>query len=75
VYYTISQAGYTDLGLYVSPGGGFQWLTVTSEGLERQNDHNPTYYVCSPLEPGEYRFAFFGLGDTTVATKFTAKDP
>lgn len=76
VYYTKGPAGYTDLGLYVSPGGGFQWpFTVTSKGLERQNDHNPTYYVCSPLEPSEYRFAFFGLGDNTVATRFTVKEP
>jgi hypothetical protein len=72
VYYTQGQASWTDLGVSVGPGGGFRWrFTVTKEGLERRNGHNPDYHVCSPLEPGEYRFAFFGLGDNTIATTFT----
>jgi len=76
VYYTTQQAAWTDLGLHVYPGGGFRWpFTITSERIERRNGYNPAYHVCAPLKPGEYRFAFFGLGDNVVATRFTVKDP
>ncbi|WP_244621440.1 hypothetical protein [Haloarcula marismortui] len=57
------------------PGGGFRWtFTATNDGLERQNGYNPAYHVCSALEPGEYRFAFFGLGGSTISTTFMITD-
>lgn len=76
VFYTSGQTPWTDVGIQVNPGGGFRWpFTVEREGLERQNESNPTYYVCSPLEPGEYRFAFFGLGSNIVGTTFSVTEP
>jgi len=76
VYVTQSRAMWTDMGIRVYPSGGFRWtFTATSEGLERRNDYNPDYHVCSPLEAGEYRFAFFGLGGNTVATTFGVTNP
>lgn len=75
IYFTESQAGWTDLGVRVYPGGGFRWtFTATNDGLERQNGYNPAYHVCSALEPGEYRFAFFGLGGSTISTTFMITD-
>lgn len=76
VFYTPEQAVYTDLGIRVRPGGGFRWpFVVDQDGLERKNgEANMPYHVCSPLEPGEYRFAFFGLGDDAVATEFSVQE-
>lgn len=77
VFYISEQNPWTDVGIQVNPGGGFRWpFTVEREGLERQNESNPTYYVCSPLEPGEYRFVFFGLvGTNVVGTTFSVTEP
>jgi hypothetical protein len=68
---------WTDLAVFVAPDGGYEWpFTFDREGLERQ--HGPTnasYHMCSPLEPGTYRFVFWGLGnDTEVATRFTVEE-
>lgn len=39
-------------------GEGFEWnLRASRPGLERDD-----YYVCHRIEPGTYRFVFFGLG-------------
>lgn len=68
---------WTDVAIRVAPGGGYEWpFTFDQEGLERQ--HGPTnapYHICSPLEPGTYRFIFWGLGnDDSLATRFTVEE-
>ena len=66
---------WTDLAILVPPGGGYEWqFTFDRNGLERQNGHNPTYYVCSSIESGTYRFAFWGL-EETVTVEFTVEAP
>lgn len=53
---------WTDEGVGHQPGTGFTWeLTFTQDGLTEAVDHGPAYYVCSPLEPGTYRFVFWGI--------------
>lgn len=74
VFYTPRQPAYTDLAIEVVPDGGYRWpFTVNQRGMERRNGHNAAYHVCSPIEPGVYRFVFFGLGDTPVGAKFTVE--
>jgi hypothetical protein len=73
VYRIAELTTWTDLGILVAPGGGYDWpFTFTSDGLERKNGRsNPPYVVCSPLDPGTYRFAFFGAVDgETLAVEF-----
>jgi hypothetical protein len=74
VFYTHPDVGGTDIGVTVHPDGGFRLLfTVSQDGLERQNDGNPSYYVCSSLPAGEYRFEFFGVEDALAVT-FTVQN-
>jgi hypothetical protein len=73
VYRIAELTTWTALGIRVAPGGGYEWpFTFTRDGLERKNGKaNPPYVVCSPLEPGTYRFAFFGMvDDETLAVEF-----
>jgi hypothetical protein len=58
------------------PGGGYDWsFAFDSEGLERQNGDSPSYLVCSPLDPGTYRFVHWGSRSPALATQFTAESP
>lgn len=55
-------AAYTDEGILHPPGRGFRWdLRFTRDGLSDVVDHAPTYHVCAPLEPGTYRFVYWGI--------------
>ena len=75
--YVTPEPLWTALGIVVAEGAGNRWsFTFDREGLERQNGHgNPPYHVCSPLQPGEYRFLFDGLPDDgTVAVRFAVED-
>lgn len=78
VYRIAELTTWTALGIRVGPGGGYDWpFTFTRDGLERKNGKaNPPYVVCSPLEPGTYRFAFFGMADDeTLAVEFEVREP
>lgn len=62
IFGTDGIAPWTDEAVGHQPGEGFTWeLTVTQDGLTEAVDHGPAYYVCSPLEPGTYRFVFWGI--------------
>lgn len=62
IFGTEGMAAWTDEGVGHSPGEGFTWtLTITQEGLSEAVDHGPDYYVCTPLDPGAYRFVFWGI--------------
>jgi hypothetical protein len=77
VYHT-PEPLWTDLLVYKAPGGGYEWsFTFDREGIERQNGPtNAPYHVCSPLEPGTYRFVYWGLGDGDGrAVEFTVENP
>lgn len=50
-----------DLDTY-DPGAGIEYrLPFTQSGLMNPIDRSPTLYRCSALEPGNYRFVYFGL--------------
>lgn len=77
VYHT-PEPLWTDLLVYKAPGGGYEWpFTFDREGIERQNGPtNAPYHMCSPLEPGTYRFVYWGLGDDDArSVTFIAKKP
>lgn len=52
--------GYSDLGMRHGPGEGFVWKRRLSQaGLSGHSDHRGTR-ACEPLEPGTYRFVYWG---------------
>jgi len=55
---TKGSLGFDAKAVRHAPGEGFEWeFTMTPFGLS-----DGPYYVCSELEPGRYRFVYFGLG-------------
>jgi hypothetical protein len=75
VYYT-PNSGWIDDVNAVRSGGGYDWaFTFNQEGLERENPGNADHYVCTPLEPGTYRFLYWGVGEEAIATRFTVEAP
>jgi len=75
IYHTFGSEWYSAwIGFW--PGGGYDWsFTFDRNGLERRNSTNPSYLVCSPLEPGTYRFVHWGSSRPALATEFTAEAP
>ena len=62
------------------PGEGFTWeFTVTADGFSHQIQNGEGHLkVCSPLQPGSYRFVFHGLSsyndgnlEAILGTQFT----
>ncbi|MFW6153022.1 MAG: hypothetical protein ACOC42_01545 [Halobacteriota archaeon] len=62
--------GYTDEAVVHAPGEAFTWsLELTEDGLVDDAMHD--LRVCPDLQPGRYRFAFFGIeGDGALAVEF-----
>ncbi|WP_227131878.1 hypothetical protein [Halorubellus salinus] len=55
--------GIIDNAVRHEPGSGFEWtVTVSETGLTDAFEYTPTYRVCGPLEPGSYRFVYWGTG-------------
>lgn len=53
--------GIIDKVVAHDPGSGFEWtVTVSERGLTDAFEYNPTFRVCGPLEPGSYRFVYWG---------------
>jgi hypothetical protein len=74
--YSTPNSGWIDSVEAIRPGGGYDWpFTFTQDGLERANPGNAHHYVCVPLEPGTYRFVYWGVGEEAVATRFTIESP
>lgn len=63
---------YTDGALSHSPGGGFEWtFTLTEEGIVEGHVHEDSLRVCPDLQPGRYRFRYWGVpGDESIAVAF-----
>lgn len=73
IYYT-PNSGWIDRVEAIRPGGGYDWpFTFNQNGLERANPGNADHYVCASLEPGTYRFVYWGIGEEAIATKFTVE--
>lgn len=65
--------GIIDKAIPHEPGDGFDWqLIFSKEGLSDAFLYSPTYYVCSPIDVGEYRFVYHGIAaDRTLGYPFT----
>lgn len=75
VYHT-SGSDWSNAWIGFWPGGGYDWsFTFDRDGLERRNSSSPSYLVCSPLDPGTYRFVHWGSSEPALATEFTAEAP
>ena len=52
---------WNDIGVEHEPGQGFTWqFPVTRDGLATIAENN-AYGVCAPLQPGTYRFVYWGI--------------
>lgn len=73
--------GVNDKAVNHNPGEGFTWeLTMTQDGFAHQKE-GTSLFVCSPIEPGTYRFVFLGVAtymdsdvETVLATQFAVTD-
>lgn len=55
-------AGWTDEGIAHGPDEGFTWaLTLSREGLASRGDGGPAFRACAPVEPGTFRFVYWGI--------------
>ncbi|NHN42278.1 hypothetical protein G9C85_11665 [Halorubellus sp. JP-L1] len=55
-------SGHLDKTVSHDPGEGFEWtLTFSAAGLTKAYDSLPQYGVCSELDPGRYRFVYWGV--------------
>jgi len=68
---------WTDEAIRHAPGEGFEWRLGLGPGVTLDDDTHPSYVVCEPLDPGTYRFVYWGvIGETdagrerAVATQF-----
>jgi len=68
-----SYQGIIDKAVTHEPGEGFDWqLIFSKEGLSDAFLRSPTYYVCSPIDAGEYRFVYHGISaDRALGHPFT----
>lgn len=68
---------WTDEAITHAPGEGFEWRLTLGPGIALDEETRPSYVACEPLDPGVYRFVYWGLiGETgsdrerAVATQF-----
>ena len=63
-----SRFAYTDELITHPPGDGYEWeFTMTEAGLVAGGPHADALRVCPDLQPGRYRFVFWGADDLAVA--------
>lgn len=62
-------AAYPLVGLRHPSGEGFTWnLTLSQEGLsEGSIESAKQFHACLPIEPGNYRFVYWGVGESKAA--------
>lgn len=63
---------YHDIGITHEPGEGFTWeFTIREDGLAGAPVHDSSIETCPDLEPGRYRFVYWGAtGSTYPAVAF-----
>ncbi|MFW5916883.1 MAG: hypothetical protein ACOCRD_00580 [Halorubrum sp.] len=65
---------YTDEALAVRPGETLDWeFEMTETGLVENGPHADALRVCPDLEPGRYRFVFWGADDLAVAFDYVGE--
>ena len=63
-----SRFEYTDELITHLPGDGHEWaFTMSEEGLVAGGPHADVLRVCPDLQPGRYRFVFWGADNLAVA--------
>lgn len=63
-----SRFEYTDELITHLPGDGYEWeFSMTEEGLVAGGPHADALRVCPDLQPGRYRFVFWGADTLAVA--------
>lgn len=70
----IQSPSFDDDAVLHQPGGGFAWTgEVSQEGFSRRiSNGSGAFVVCSPLEPGQYHFVYWGLGNSpALGTRFS----
>ena len=66
---------YTDEGVSQPPGEGFAWsFELTEGGLLAGHPHEDKLTICPELQPGRYRFAYWGVPDGHLAVQFDYTD-
>lgn len=61
IYGAEGRVVWTDEGVPHAPGEGFTWaFAATPAGMTGENT-DPPFAVCDPVEPGSYRFVYWGL--------------
>ena len=64
----LSRFAYTDELIGHPPGDTFEWeFTMTEEGLVAGGPHADALRVCPDIQPGRYRFVFWGADNLAVA--------
>lgn len=69
--------GWTDEGVLIPPGNGWTWrLTLTQAGVWDGEGSGQGYYACQPLKSGNYRFVYWGVGESedALGIPFTVND-
>ncbi|WP_276282077.1 hypothetical protein [Halorussus caseinilyticus] len=76
--FKLKHRGWSSQAFSHPPNEGFVWKQNFSKtGLSSEHKYDPSYYVCSEIRTGTYRFLYWGLTNTekhsVLATKFTVK--
>lgn len=62
IFWKKEYEAWTSEGVFHEPDEGFNWeFTFTQDGLTETGKARPDYFVCSSLEPGTYRFVYWGV--------------
>ncbi|WP_096391528.1 hypothetical protein [Halopenitus persicus] len=62
---------YTDEAVGHPPGEGFEWsIELTEDGIVEGHPLADRLTVCPDLQPGRYRFAYWGVPGGTIAVTF-----
>ena len=62
---------YNDIGFRQPPGEGFEWsFELTERGLLAGHPHEDDLTICPDLQPGRYRFVYWGIPDGPLAVQF-----
>jgi len=66
---------YTDEGISQPPGEGFRWsFELTEDGLLAGHPHEDDLGICPDLQPGRYRFAYWGVPNGHLGVQFDYTD-
>lgn len=60
-------AAFPQVGVFMQPNEGYTWeFTLSKAGLSAGKVAS-FFHACHPIEPGQYRFVYWGVGDAQEA--------